>query len=331
MDRMFLQEGIPLMLGQHGLFRSADEFRGASFALDDGTEVSGDAVLADLVEESRPGDSPANLTLMLVEPLAKLLFEGKLSELVFLARWDGALSMFQQWPSPQWAAATKGKYYVPPSVPIHLKHFQTLANDLRRWSGRLAPNDDGDEDGGVVGPNDDQQHLESHLRVLDSFIEELAPHRLSLPIAQSKKHRSHAGRFLLSMVLAGRLVKNPVNLESLMFDKLNNLLPTGMRSILHGLFSSGALQLPTWDHRLLLLVDTALMLYRREHVSNQAGRTISTDASCCKVMLTGALSHEWESDKGSNLILFRRLRGVLGWLDHVGPSPSRSGHALELQ
>lgn len=278
MDRMFLQEGIPLVLGQNGLCKIADDFAGISFALDDGTEVSGEVVLSELgcldEEDGLAADGAVIPTLMMVEPLAKLLFAESLKEVVFLARWDGALSLFQNWPSPQWATCTSGKHYFPPPVPVHVSHLQALASDLRRWSGRLAPHAGGDDDEAVVGPNDDQQHLESHLRMIDSFVEELAPHHLALPIKQSKKHRQHAGRFLLSMVLASRFVKNPVNMESLMFDKLSNLLPIGLRSLVHGLFSSGALQLPCWDSRLLLLVDTALMLYRREHVSNHAGKAL---------------------------------------------------------
>jgi hypothetical protein len=107
--------------------------------------------------------------------------------------------------------------------------------------------------------------------MLDSFLEELDPPamRVMRPsgVEGGGKNRKHSGRFLLSVVLAARYMKNPVNMSMLMYEKLAGTLPLGLRSLLKSAFDNGSMQLPSWDSRLVLLVDVALMLYRRSGVS----------------------------------------------------------------
>ena len=109
--------------------------------------------------------------------------------------------------------------------------------------------------------------------MLDSFLEEIEPPKLLRRSGGGRRtNNKHAGRFLLSVVLASRLMKNPGDLQILLHEKLLGLLPTGLRSEMREVFVGGSVQLPAWDSRLVLLADVALMLYRRQHVSNKPGR-----------------------------------------------------------
>jgi hypothetical protein len=105
--------------------------------------------------------------------------------------------------------------------------------------------------------------------MLDSFLEELDPPALRrmTTVEGGGTNRKHSGRFLLSVVLAARYLKNPVNMTMLMYEQLAATLPLGLRSLVKSLFDSGSLKLPCWDSRLVLLVDVALMLHRRSGVS----------------------------------------------------------------
>ncbi len=110
--------------------------------------------------------------------------------------------------------------------------------------------------------------------MLDSLLEELDPPAGKLMKyhgAVPGRNKKHPARFLLSVVLATRLLKNPSNLKTLVQEKLTELLPIGLRTLIRYFFENDGLPIPSWDSRLVLLVDVALMLYRRAHVSTVAG------------------------------------------------------------
>ena len=252
--RELVNKGIALKHGQQGLFQPVRP-------------------LSDLLEDLECPFGDDTLALMLVEPLARLLFEGVLTDLMLLARWEGSLSFWGGFPGRAWAAARRGQMYVPAPVALTASHFRDLCTDLRRWSPRII--NSGVDDGGGdqdEGPGDDAQLLERHLLALDGFVEEMDPPLKPMTVRKSKNNRKHPARQLLSIVLASQLLKNPANMGTLIKDKLVHLLPTSLRSLFSEAFAHNVVDLPVWDHRLLLLVDVATMYHRRQRISLEPGR-----------------------------------------------------------
>ena len=58
----------------------------------------------------------------------------------------------------------------------------------------------------------------------------------------------------------------------MLYSKLVNVLPRGLGNVLVELRDSGSIDLPTWDHRFLLVVDVALMLHRRSQAEREVGQ-----------------------------------------------------------
>ena len=54
---------------------------------------------------------------------------------------------------------------------------------------------------------------------------------------------------MLALVLAGRYMKNAANVRMLMRDKLTELLPAAVRTLITDLFDTDAIEIPTWDSR----------------------------------------------------------------------------------
>ena len=133
----------------------------------------------------RDNDSiPVLHTLMLVEPLARLLETGDLRELAFLARWEDSLSMFGDWPCKRWVANTIGQHYVPESIKMTAHHFERMASDMRVWVNRFGMVDDPDS-----GPSEFQQVAEKHVKVLDSMVAELGGVRqTSWEMTKNRRH-----------------------------------------------------------------------------------------------------------------------------------------------
>ena len=235
-------------------------------------------------------------TVLLVEPLAKLLFAGSLGELMLLARWQGALDIFGHWPRRHWADATAGKQYVPMAAPMTTGMLQSLAGDLRRWSKRIVTQQHLiDGVGRDDGLNDGEQALESHLLALDKFAQELAPP----PQRARPPRKKYTGSVLLASVSTGRLLKTLGSLKTMVFDKLTQVLPPGLSSLLQDLRASGSLALPTWDSRLLLVVDVALMLHRRRRAA---------DVPCVRYGLADSslqASHDWLISRARRSVLIK--------------------------
>ena len=66
-------------------------------------------------------------------------------------------------------------------------------------------------------------------------------------------------------VLAARFLRNVGNLKVMVAEKAVGLLPPGLQGLAKEAIANGQVKLPSWDSRLVLVVDTALMLHRRSH------------------------------------------------------------------
>ena len=181
-------------------------------------------------------------TIMLVQPLADLLFSGDLLEVVLLGRWRGVSSIWPEWPDRRWLTINAKQDYTPEPVAARVGNFRDLAQSLRRWSVPLCMDADPES-----GPTENEQNLEHHIRFLDSLVEELEPLHLTMP-PKAKTRRRYSGRILIAVVLAARLVKNITNIPELLSDKLANVLPAALRSLVAGVFANDAVEIPCWSH-----------------------------------------------------------------------------------
>lgn len=92
-------------------------------------------------------------------------------------------------------------------------------------------------------------------------------------------HSRYSGHALLSVVLAGRELKNPAALTTDMLRKLTHMLPAALRSLVGEAIRNNVIKLPVWDSRLILVVDSALMLFRRRRSATPAARYLFADSS----------------------------------------------------
>ena len=148
-----LNKNVSIQVGSRGLVRLGDDV--SNLAVSDG-DVSQNILhtllnLGVAVDEDQPQASL--LTLLLVEPLAKLVFSKSLTELLILARWHGAASLFPEWPPARWVSLRSHRMYAPRPSSISVDSVRALASDLRRWHEMLSPPND-------EGPGDEQQVME---------------------------------------------------------------------------------------------------------------------------------------------------------------------------
>ena len=72
-------------------------------------------------------------TLLLVEPMARMLFSGQIVDVALLSRWPESASVIPGWPPAAWATAMKGLHYHPVRADIDVRRLRSLACDLCRW------------------------------------------------------------------------------------------------------------------------------------------------------------------------------------------------------
>ena len=256
-DAAMLAAAIPIVLGREGLFVCSDPLLDAQVVTKVGCQMPARALLEHFGEEQQQF-----ATLLLVEPLARLLELHRLPRLLLLSRWHGALQVFREWPDQRWGKATAGKHYERVSKPAGCSDVVSLATDLRRWAPRIVC-DDADSD---EGPNDELQLLEKHLQTLDAMAAELSGTSAS-GVQWGVQKPNYAGCVLLNTVLAAREMKSAADFNGAMLLTFFAFLPPTLQSFAREAVSNNTLNLPTWDSRLVMIVDTALMLYRRRHVA----------------------------------------------------------------
>ncbi len=152
-----LAREVPLKVGHHGLVQLAVDLSVVDLSVE-GSSVSVPTFLQSLgAMVAGDGQHTRVWTLLLVEPLSKLLFDGSLKELVLRARWYGARDVFPNWPPAEWAArVSQQQSYVPTPSRISVASLGGLVSDLRRWFA-LLPGEAGD---GEDGPGTEQQLVE---------------------------------------------------------------------------------------------------------------------------------------------------------------------------
>ncbi len=90
-----------------------------------------------------------------MQPLAHLLVDGSLTELVMLGRWRRAKEIFNTFPPAAWLERTAGLHYTPACAELATGQFRSLAMHLRRWYAFLP---EGSEEDGRIG--EEQQLME---------------------------------------------------------------------------------------------------------------------------------------------------------------------------
>ena len=262
-DAEFLRQGARIRLPANSLFQNVQPLLDVEVSDGDGFHI-----IARSIFEAAGYDASAIeavKTMCVVQPFARLLPHGRLPFLIVLARWEHALQLWPAWPDRQWASAMTGLHFQMPAETAWTEdRIWLLMTDLRRWAERIVP-DQFDDDG---GPSMDQQLLESHVQCLYGL-------HSSLMIRSPKEEwghrtrRSYGGEVLLGSILASRLFKNCNNLNDDLVKKVLFMLPSHLRSLALEASRNGVLQVPSWDSRLILLLDVACMLRRRKQFQLQ--------------------------------------------------------------
>ena len=211
--------------------------------------------------------------LLLVEPCAKLLLCSSWRSLAFLARWRFSDALWTDWPPVWWIQGGKGVHFHPQASSANAASLALLVDDLRRWAPLVC--------GGEVfqlleegDPGHDMLRLERHLELLDGMVEEIHPCVRGDawgPEAAVKPRARYGGGAILSAVLAAKGLTSMANLRK-DFQRMMRFLSPCLRELpADATSATGFIQLPAWDHKLVLACDAGVMEYRRRHVSPSAG------------------------------------------------------------
>lgn len=151
----FLQQGVGIDLGRHGLFRNVDGCLDLPLISREGCVTSARQILV--------GRAQALETVLLVRPLCNLLVHRQLSHLMLLSRWAASVNLWPHWPCKVWSQRLSGRHCDVSQQVVGLSDIRLLSLDLRTWARRIVGG--GDIAPSIDEPSDDQQLLEGHLRV----------------------------------------------------------------------------------------------------------------------------------------------------------------------
>lgn len=151
---VFAKDIIKVTLGSAGLVINADNL-GDSFVVSSNGAAS-------LARDVLQHDGSGLLTVLLADPLCRLLRHGRLPHIMLLSRWHGALDLWPDWPDRRWAEVSRGKdYKLAESEELTLQDVQAMIADMKRWSPRIIGEHNDEE-----GPSEEQQLLERHVAKL---------------------------------------------------------------------------------------------------------------------------------------------------------------------
>lgn len=122
---------------EHGMVFDAADLDGAVVVDEHGARRDARSVMR---EYGVPDGQPVP-TLVLVEPIARLLFAGRWQCLLCLARWKPSMTLWPEWPSREWALEASGKSCPGAEGGLDLRDLsstlQGLASRLRQWAPRI--------------------------------------------------------------------------------------------------------------------------------------------------------------------------------------------------
>ena len=107
---------VGLKLWGQGIFKPYDDFAQQTLLGEAGEEISVHALMQSLGAVDPEGIISTLWTIMLVQPLADLLFSGNLPEVVLLGRWRGVSSILPEWPDRRWLTITAQQDSIPETV-----------------------------------------------------------------------------------------------------------------------------------------------------------------------------------------------------------------------
>ena len=155
------------------------------------------------------------------------------------------------------------------AAPACVDMLLELRSDLRRWAPRTLQHLPGDAD----NPDDgaEEMLLERYVRSLQASCSKMV----------SAWDRPGANKYsaeqLIRYLLAAQALRSQAPLPTFIQDKVVPLLPAALRTL--ALEATRSAALPARDTRLQLIVDTALMLWRREHCPLASCKYMFADSS----------------------------------------------------
>ena len=111
------------------------------------------------------------------------------------------------------------------------------------------------------GNGAEQLALERHLKMLDAVV--AVPMQDPRPDCLSKAAR-YSAEMLIHSTLAAHKLRDKSQLRRMLSSDALQLLPPLVRKVAGELMQSGAWRIPTWESRHQLMLDSAMMMVRRE-------------------------------------------------------------------
>ena len=206
----------------------------------------------------------------MVQPVCDLLHRGGplvWGELLLLARWG--CQLWPDYPPADWTTEHSGKHCdFSKSAPLDIAGIHGLYHDLRRWVPQVLSGLDADTAGAEL------MLLERHGRSLLSSLD-----NLTSDAKGSKHRRRYDADFLIRCLLASMCLRHQKTMPKFVDSKIIPLLPAALQPLARSSLERGAWKLPTWDVSHELMLDTAMMLCRRDTFSSSACRYAFADSS----------------------------------------------------
>ncbi len=282
-SNVYTGEAISITIGGEGMFFTLDDLvPQVELESSPGNICSGGFVL------QRHGVPPECWgqvpVLLLPEPVSVLLFAGRWRELLLLARWPAATLLWPDWPPADWVACRRGQHWARTQEPASLADLRRLLADLRRWAPRIiqgagagsalgSPGSSGEpsaEPASGAGEREaeaeeEELRLEAHAAHLEATLLQTEQRRQPL----TRQRVRHPAAWVIRCLLASQCLREQRKLRNVLEHHLLPLLPEPLRVLARNSFDANGWSLPAWDYSHQLLLDTAVMTWRRRHLATQ--------------------------------------------------------------
>ena len=226
--------------------------------LDGDEEINGSIALRRCGVSDLGGiDIPA---LLVVKPIALLVTQKRWTDIVYLGKWPQP--WFANWPPAAWLAQARAEVGQVPADPADMTvaTLEGLRRDLQQWAPVLSRDD---------AEGLEQMRLEGWVNKLKGWTETL---RKAEEQSLGGTNRRHSCEFLLQTFLACAALRDKNKLPKTLKHAID-FLPAPLRPLARsamGVGTGGHCRLPKWSTRLEFIFDVSVMLWRREHMSDDS-------------------------------------------------------------